>query len=121
MAISVCISMGLMTPGLGYRCCQLNIVQSTWHRRTLAYIVASAAASQPSMNLKIQSCVNAADITSGHLHWIPYATARTHFRPCYPRRRHPTRVFSLPVLISLDGVGVHQCFVRELQHIGQGS
>ncbi|MGZ0895861.1 hypothetical protein [Pseudomonas putida] len=26
----------------------------------------------------------------------------------------PRHVFSLPLLISLDGVGVHQCFVREL-------
>lgn len=33
----------------------------------------------------------------------------------------PRRVSSLPLLVSLDGVGVHQCFVSELQHIGQGS
>lgn len=33
----------------------------------------------------------------------------------------PGRVSGLPLLVSLERVGVHQCFVRELQHIGQGS
>ena len=32
----------------------------------------------------------------------------------------PRRVFSLPLLISLDGVSVHQRFIRKLQHVSQG-
>lgn len=59
----------------------------------------------------------------GHEH---LAQISFHYLFLSPERsRHdampPRRVFSLPLLISLDGVGVHQCFVREFQHIGQGS